>query len=153
MRIRRRFWVGLCCVIGTAVAIAVVGFFTLRQMGLAWPQPPVDLSATKVEVSQSDLFTSDVLHKGVTHIENDVSFMRGCSIERISYDEPGVSGGGEDANENGTQATFEMSYVCDSFNSRTLSMSPRGSYSYRLEYAPDKSVDGTGWVTLSHGNG
>ncbi|MFT8640160.1 hypothetical protein [Bifidobacterium sp.] len=110
------------------------------------------MSSTKVEVSQSDLFTSDVLHKGVRHIENDVSFMRGCSIERISYDEPGVSGE-EGANENGTQATFEMSYACDSFNSQTMSMSPKGSYSYRLEYAPDKSTDGTGWVTLSHGNG
>lgn len=133
------------------MVITIAGFFVLQQMGLTWPQPPVNLSSTKIEISHSELFTSDVLLKGAKHIENDVSFMRGCSIEQISYNEAGASDKG--VNEHGTQATFEMSYTCESFNSQTMSMSPRGSYLYRLEYAPDKSADGTGWVTLSHGNG
>ena len=134
------------------MVVAAVAFFLMRQMGVAWLQPPLDLSSTRVEISQSDLFTPDVLRKGATHIENDASFMRGCAIDRISYDEPGIVGE-RGSNTYGTSVTFEMAYTCNTFSAQTTAMSSSGSYEYLLQYAPDKSVDGTGWVTVSHGNG
>lgn len=149
---RRRLGVKVCCVIGAVAVVAAVAFFVMRQMGVAWLQPPLDLSSTKVEISQSDLFTPDVLRKGATHVENDMSSMRGCAIERISYDEPGTVGE-HGSNKYGTSVTFEMAYTCNTFTTQRTAMPSSGSYEYLLQYAPDKSVDGTGWVTVSYGNG
>ncbi|MEE8685023.1 MAG: hypothetical protein SOI64_06800 [Bifidobacterium mongoliense] len=151
MSMRRGVRVGICWVVGALAVIAVVAFLAWRRSGLTWPQPPVDLSSVKVEVPASGPFTSDALHGGVRHIEHDVSFMRGCSIKAISYVGPG-SPDGEGANDP-NRATFLMSYACDTFNAQTMSMSPRGSYVYVLEHAPDRSSDGSGWVTRSFGNG
>ncbi|MCI1664104.1 hypothetical protein [Bifidobacterium crudilactis] len=149
---RRRSGVKVCCVIGAVVVVAAVAFFLMRQMGVVWLQPPLDLSSTRVEISQSDLFTPDVLRKGATHIENDASYMRGCAIDRISYDEPGIVGE-RGSNTYGTSVTFEMAYTCHGSNTQTMSLPSSGSYECLLQYAPDKSADGTGWVTISQGNG
>ncbi|WP_152595757.1 hypothetical protein [Bifidobacterium mongoliense] len=135
---RRGVKMGICWVVGALAVIAVVAFLAWRR----W---------TCREVPASGPFTAGALHGGVRHIEHDVSFMRGCSIKAISYVGPG-SPDGEGANDSNL-ATFLMSYACDTFNAWTMSMSPRGSYVYVLEHAPDRSSDGSGWVTRSFGNG
>lgn len=56
-------------------------------MGLTWPQSPLDVSSTRIEISRSTLFTRPVPRKGATHIKYEVKFMHDCTIERIVYDE------------------------------------------------------------------
>lgn len=124
------------------------------RMGLTLLQPPVDTSSTKIELAQSKLFSEPVLRKGARHIENDVSFMRGCAIDAISYRE-GLPDDvrAEQRDKIGAQATYTMTFHCDSFNEQTQSMGKQGSYEYRLLYDPSRSRDGTGWLTLDYGNG
>lgn len=121
-------------------------------------QPAVDTAHTDIRIPDSSLFSRSLLDRGARHIENDVSFMRGCAITRISYsgdDFAGsrASGGKQILDRRGSEAKFLMSYRCSTFNERTSSMSPSDTYVYLLTYDPQQSQDGTGWVTTDHGNG
>lgn len=155
MRSKRRvLMVASPLIIG--IAVMMLAYLVNRQMGFALFQPPVDSSNTRVSISESRLFTHKTLDKGVEHIINDSSFMRGCEIKAISYTERDYYDDLSKRSEkdvDGTQASFVMEYACSSFNSRTMSMSPADSIVWRLMYSPSDSTDGTGWRTIAHGNG
>ncbi|MBW3081402.1 hypothetical protein [Bifidobacterium saguinibicoloris] len=111
----------------------------------------VDTSSTVIEISQSRLFSRETLLDGAKHIENDASDFRGCSIDRIVYHEPHPMVAGRDGRDKpGTQTTFMMYYHC---GHEQKSIPQNGSYEYRLMYQPSDSTDGTGWLTVDHGNG
>lgn len=138
------------------IALVLLACLIGCQMGFALIQPSVESSDMRVSISQSRLFTAKTLHKGVQHIVNDSSFMRGCEIKEISYMEHDYFDGFSKSSKKdieGTQTSFVMSYTCSSFNSRTMSMSPADSIVWRLMYSPSDSTDGTGWKTITYGNG
>ncbi|MFT8705181.1 hypothetical protein [Bifidobacterium aquikefiricola] len=129
-----------------------------KMTGYTLFQPAVDTAHTDIKIPGSSLFSQRVLKQGARHIENDVSFMRGCAITHISYSGDGSYNGQsfereQILNRYGSEAQFLMSYRCYSFNEQTSSMSPADTYVYLLTYNPQKSEDGTGWVTTEHGNG
>lgn len=65
------------------VCLAAMAGWKAVQTDSAWLQPPVDTSSTDISISESTLFSKEKLLDGVTHIENDLSFMRGCEIKKI----------------------------------------------------------------------
>lgn len=69
------------------VCLAAMAGWKAVQTDSAWLQPPVDTSSTDISISESTLFSKEKLLDGVTHIENDLPFMRGCEIKKISYTE------------------------------------------------------------------
>lgn len=137
------------------VCLAAMAGWKAVQTDSAWLQPPVDTSSTDISISESTLFSKEKLLDGVTHIENDLSFMRGCEIKTISYTEHHYFKQTSSSQKNipGTQAAFTVEYSCPELNSQTMTLSPTGSITYNLQYRPSDSTDGTGWETLSHGNG
>lgn len=157
MRFWRRIIIAFFLVIVLSGGIFATICYIYQQMGLSFIQKPVNTSSTDIELSQSRLFSQSVLREGVVHIEKDVAFMRGCSVDRIIYSEmlPDDFSQKDMKGENkiGVQASYMMFYRCDSFNAQTQSMGSSGSYVYRLLYDPSRSSDGTGWVTIGFGNG
>ncbi|MBT1173498.1 hypothetical protein JS528_09125 [Bifidobacterium sp. MA2] len=157
MRFLRRMIIAFFLVGVFSAGILATICYIYQQMGLSFIQKPVNTSSTDIELSQSRLFSQSVLREGAVHIEKDVSFMRGCSIDRITYSEvlPDDLSRKDvkEKNKTGVQASYMMFYRCDSFNAQTQSMGSSGSYVYRLLYDPSRSSDGTGWITIGFGNG
>ncbi len=139
--------------------LIVFSIFLAYLMAIQVPelvQPPLDTSKTRISVSESKLFSNATLLNGTRHIINDSSFMKGCEIKKISYTEYNYFHDSTDSYKKdipGTQASFVMAYSCNGLNSRTASMAPADSIEWRLMYDPSASKDGTGWRTMSHGNG
>lgn len=154
MRVKRGVPLVVYPLAATAVAV-ILGCLICHRMGFALFQPSVDTSNMRVSISESKLFTDRTLHEGVRHIVNDSSSMRGCEIKEISHTEHDYYGDFAQSVKDieGTQTSFTMEYACSTFNPRTMSMSPADSFTWYLMYSPSESTDGTGWKTISYGNG
>lgn len=155
MHTRRKIGLIICSLIALFITLLCI-FLVTHQLGYSLFQLPVDSTNTHISISESRLFNKKTLEDGAQHIINDSSFMRGCTITSISYKETYPYGSSMTSQNQkdvpGTQASFVMRYTCTSQNSDTMSMSPADSIVWRLMYISNSS-DGTGWKTITHGNG
>ncbi|WP_301895475.1 hypothetical protein [Bifidobacterium angulatum] len=109
----------------------------------------VNVIPRKVTISDSVLFTKDVLLKGVEHLERDLEPLHECSIDEIEYSENLGTDRDTVKNIPGTQVKYTVYYHCDELSDDISSLSPSGSYEFYLKYDPTQSTDKSGWVTVS----